>query len=514
MAPRSVQSGSPWKGTALPAFPALDRDVEADVCVIGAGIAGLSTAYALAREGRSVIVLEDGTLGSGQTARTSAHLSNAVDDRYAEIEQLFGEEAATLTADSHSAAIDRIERIVAEERIDCDFRRLDGYLFFPPGSRHTLESELSAAARAGLSVDRESRAPIESFDTGPCLRFPNQAQFHPMKYVAGLARAFREQNGRIFCGTRAVSIEDGPRREIVTSIGPVVRARAIVVATNVPFNDRFAVHTKQAAYLTYVIAAQPPRSAMARALYWDDEDPYHYVRFLDADASSAELLLIGGEDHRSGQVHDQEQRFQRLETWARERFPTLGAVELQWSGQVMEPVDGIAFIGRNPHDEDVFVVTGDSGMGMTHGTIAGILITDLLLGRNNPWAKLYDPSRKTLRAARRYAEENVKTVARYADWLTAGDVENVDRLAPGQGGIVRDGLRKIAAYRDERGELCTHSAICPHLGCIVQWNAAAKTWDCPCHGSRFDCRGEVVVGPANRGLTPVGETATAARRGR
>jgi glycine/D-amino acid oxidase-like deaminating enzyme/nitrite reductase/ring-hydroxylating ferredoxin subunit len=504
---------TPWDATVPPALPALDRDVEADVCVIGAGISGLSIAYSLLREGRTVAVLEDGAIGSGQTGRTSAHLSDAVDDRYAEIERLLGSEAAMLVADSHSAAIQRIEKIVTEHQIDCDFTRLDGYLFFPPGaSEERLEAELAAATRAGLNVTRETRAPISSFDTGPCLRFPNQAQFHPLHYLVGLARAIRELGGQIFCSTRASEVCAGRRAQVVTVRGPVVSAGAVVVATNVPFVDRVAIHTKQAAYLSYVIAAHAPEGALARALFWDDADPYHYVRFQRAPGvPSGELLLVGGEDHRSGQVHDQEERFGRLEAWARERFP-LGAVAFRWSGQVMEPIDGVAFIGRNPGDENVFIATGDSGMGMTHGTIAGMLISDLIVGRENPWAGLYDPSRKTLRAARRYAQENVKTVSQYADWFKPGDLEDARDLASGEGAVLRRGLRKIAVYRDEKGELCAHSAVCPHLGCIVQWNSSEKTWDCPCHGSRFDRWGTVIVGPARRDLTRLPTTADASRR--
>ncbi len=498
-----LDSGSnrtPWSSTQVPAFPGLRRDLEVEICVIGAGIAGLTTAYLLRHEGFSVAVLEDGATASGQSGRTSAHLSSVIDDRFAEIVRVHGAEGARRAADSHTAAIDRIERIVVEERIDCDFERLDGYLLFTADrTGAALRAELEAASAAGLSVQRVERAPIRSWDTGPCLRFPRQAQIHPLKYLRALARATAARGAAIHDGTRAVAVHDGLPVCVETENGPVVRAQAVVVATNVPFVDRVAIHTKQAAYMTYVVAAGAPRNDLERALYWDDEAPYHYVRFQRA-APGEELLLVGGEDHRSGQAHDESERFARLEAWARRRFPGLGSIEFRWSGQVMEPVDGLAFIGRNPHEENVFVATGDSGMGMTHGTIAGILLTDLLAGRPSPWASLYDPSRRTLSTAREYAEENLRTVVRYADWLTPGDVQDARALQPGQGAVVRRGLKKLAVYRDESGELHTLSAICPHLGCIVQWNGSERTWDCPCHGSRFDATGRSIVGPANRDL--------------
>lgn len=244
---------------------------------------------------------------------------------------------------------------------------------------------------------------------------------------------------------------------------------------------------------------------MTRALYWDTLDPYHYVRLQPMKDGGGEydLLLVGGEDHKTGQASNTEERHASLEEWARERFPAMQRVEFTWAGQVMEAMDGLAFIGRNPLDKDnVFIVTGDSGMGMTHGTIAGILLTDLISGKENPWAKLYDPSRKTIRAAGEFVKENLNVAAQYADWVTGGDVSSADEIAKDDGAILRRGLTKLAVFRDDKGTLHECSAVCPHLGCIVAWNSSEKTWDCPCHGSRFDKLGKVIVGPANTDLTP------------
>jgi Rieske Fe-S protein len=288
-----------------------------------------------------------------------------------------------------------------------------------------------------------------------------------------------------------------------------VTARAIVVATNVPFNDLVAIHTKQAPYHTYVVGARMPPGTLTTALYWDTSDPYHYVRIqpmsnadLGGDNNDPfDLLIVGGEDHKAAQASDSEQRFSALERWMRQRFSAAGEVEFRWSGQVMETQDGLAFIGRNPLDADnVYVVTGDSGMGMTHGTIAGMVITDLIQGRPNRWAQLYDPSRIRLGAAGEFIKENVNVAAQYASYLTPGEVQSLDEITPTSGAIMREGAKKIAVYRDEAGEIHRMSAICTHLGCIVGWNKAASTWDCPCHGSRFDPHGKVVNGPASQDL--------------
>ncbi len=502
MAPRNEPI---WTSTAdIPASVPLTSDTSADACVIGAGIAGLTTAYLLTQMGTSVVVLDDGAIGSGMTGMTTAHLANALDDRYFSIERMHGGGGACLAAQSHTAAIDRIEAIVERERIACDFERVDGYLFAGPEHDEAyLDRELAAAHRAGLqNVAKIGRAPL-AWDTGPSLRFPRQGQLHPLKYLAGLAQAVERGGGRIFTGTHADRIKGGDAASVTTRRG-TVSAGAIVVATNVPVNDRLVIHTKQAPYMTYAIGGRVPRGSVPHALYWDTGDPYHYIRVHPLRDSEHDVLIVGGEDHKSGQAEDTDQRHARLEAWTRERFTMMGEVAFTWAGQVMNTVDGLAFIGRNPMDHDnVYIVTGDSGMGMTYGTIAGMLITDMMQGRLNPWQALYDPSRKTLQAAGAFVRETANVAAQYAQWLTPGDVGAVEEIAKGGGAVIRRGASKIAVYRDAQGELHERSAVCPHLGCIVAWNAAEKTWDCPCHGSRFDTCGAVINGPANTALTRV-----------
>ncbi len=498
----SGEHESIWMATSkVPQFPSLTEDTRADVCIVGAGMAGISTAYMLIREGKTVVVLDDGQIGSGETERTTAHISNAFDDRYFEGERMHGQRASQLVADSHTTAISRIEFNAFSEKIDCDFKRLDGFLFVPKGeSTNILERELAACHRAGLmDVEWVERAPIDSFNTGPCLRFPRQGQFHPMKYMQGMAQAAVRKGARIYCGTHVKEIKSGSPAKIITTSGHTVEAASVVVATNSPVNDRVAIHTKQAPYRTYVIGARVPLGSVRMALYWDTLEHYHYVRLqhnVDQFGLEYDVLIIGGEDHKTGQLPELGTPFANLEKWAFERFPMIQGIEFRWSGQVMEPTDALAFIGLNPGDENIYICTGDSGQGMTHGTIASILITDLILGRQNDWAKVYDPSRVTIRAAGEFTRENLNVAKKYGQWLIPGEVASVDEIPPDSGAIIRRGLTKIAVYRSKNGELYEKSAVCPHLGCVLQFNNIEKTWDCPCHGSRFEKFGAVVNGPS------------------
>lgn len=290
--------------------------------------------------------------------------------------------------------------------------------------------------------------------------------------------------------------------------GRVLRAQACVVATNTPFLDRVAIHTKQAPYRSYVVGLAVPRDAIVPALWWDTREDYHYVRLqAGTGGDGRDVLIVGGEDHKTGEAHDTGQRFTRLEHWARRHFPMAGEVVYRWSGQVMEPFDGLGFIGRNPADTaNILIATGDSGMGMTHGTIAGMLLTDMLQGRDNAWAGLYDPDRKPKRNLREYVKENLDVAREFArGHLSPAELSSEAAIAPGQGAVLREGVAKVAVYRAEDGTVTRVSAICPHLGCTVRWNDLERSWDCPCHGSRFTPEGGVIGGPAVRPLAPMGE---------
>ena len=511
MRSESGPTESLWMDTVEPlTYPPLAEDIRAHVCVIGAGIAGMSVAYNLAHDGKSVVVIDDSPIGNGESGRTTAHLCNALDDYYSRLARLFGDDGARKAAESHTAAIQRIESIVELEDIDCDFERVDGFLFAgTDDSREFLSEELDASHAAGLTdTGLFERAPVDSFNTGPALRFPRQAQFHPLKYLHGLARAITRDGGRIYTGTRATLVEDGEPAKVTTSSGHTILADDIVVATNSPINDWMVMHTKQAPYRTYVVGLKVPAGSVPHLLLWDTSDPYHYVRVQRGEGRNPayDILIVGGEDHKTGQARDTDRRFDSIERWARDRFPIAENVAYRWSGQVLEPVDSLAFIGKNPgSDEHIYIATGDSGNGMTHGAIAGILLADLINGVENPWAAIYDPSRISLRSAPHYARENINVAEQYSSWLTPGEVDRIDGIPNNSGAVIRRGMRKAAVFRDAEGNISECSAMCTHLYCIVHWNDTEKTWDCPCHGSRFDPYGKVINGPAIEDLGPAPE---------
>lgn len=474
----------------------LSQSAETDVCIIGGGISGLTTAYLLTKAGKRVVVIDDGAIGGGETSRTTAHLSNALDDRIYRVEDWHGEEKAKLAVDAHTRAIGEIERIVETEAIDCDFLRVDGFLIEAEdgGGEDDLQKELEAAHRAGFSgVEFVERAPIKDFDTGKCLKFPRQAQFHVLKYLSGLAKAVEENGGRLFSNTRAVEWKSEDAPAVKTASGQTIKAKSIVLATNYPIMSK--MFAKLPAYRTYAVGARVPKNSIEKCLIWDTADPYIYVR--TQAETDYDVLIVGGEDHRTGQAVDFDARFGRLVQWTQKRFPQAEEILYRWSGQYLETHDGLAFIGRFSDSEpNVYLITGDSGMGMTHGTIGGMLVSDLILGRANPWQEVFEPSRLATQSIAEAVPEIISSTVPYVDWLTGGDVSSVDEIKPGAGAIVRQGATKIAAYRDENGKLYQRSAVCTHLGCIVRFNSLEKTWDCPCHGSRFSTDGHPINTPA------------------
>ncbi len=499
----SGETLSYWMQTDPFLPPQGQMDNVCEVCVVGAGIAGLTTAYNLSKEGSSVIVVDMGPVSGGQTGRTTSHLTWAIDDRFYRMIQYHGERKAALIGQSHREAIDKVEAIIAEELIDCEFTRLPGYLFLGPDqSVKELDREQEAIQKLGFqTVERKNSIPRLPFESGPCLQFPNQGQFHPIKYMNGLTQAIERYGGQVYIHQKVDQIEDGSPCLVTLEGGFQIKAQKVVVASNTPVNDRFTIHTKQAPYRTYVVAARIPKDSIPWALYWDTLDPYHYVRVTTDDSSEEyDLLIIGGEDHKTGQDPDPEKHFAILEDWARRHFPMIKGFPYHWSGQVWEPVDGVAFIGKNPGDRNTFIVTGDSGQGMTHGTIAGFLLADLIQGRSNPYIEIYDPNRKSFNSGLEFLKENLNVAWQYTDYMSLKGLPDSAAISNGEGAVLQRGLGKVAVYKSLDGQITEMSAVCPHLGCIVHWNSVEKSWDCPCHGSRFDKEGTVITGPALHAL--------------
>jgi glycine/D-amino acid oxidase-like deaminating enzyme/nitrite reductase/ring-hydroxylating ferredoxin subunit len=487
-----------WMDTEVyPQAPMLDQDLTVDTVIVGSGIAGLSTAYELSLEGRKVAVLDRGSIAGGMTARTTAHLTSLCDESFKKLIQVQGLEVAKQFYESQAASIDRIEKIQNLESINCDFRRLDGFLFPALGTDPSnLDSNLEADRKVGIEVEDCKGLPFAGLQESRCLRYAKQGTFHPLEYLKGIAAAIEKRGGRLFSGTCMTEIEETNGGVLVkTRDGCKVKASSAVIATNSPVNDRTAIHTKQAPYRTYAMAFRLNRNTLPDALYWDTLDAYHYVRLHPLDERS-DAVIVGGADHKSGEADDADVRFEALEAWMRNLLPKLGTETHRWSGQVMETIDFMSFTGLNPGNERVYVHTGDSGQGITHGVVGSLILSDLILTGESRWGNAYHPSRKTLKAAGKFVSENVTALKNFAEYVAPGEIGSLDELRPGQGAIMRDGLTKIAAYRDLSGKLFLKSAACTHLGCHVHWNSLEHCWDCPCHGSHFAVDGTALNGPA------------------
>ena len=493
-------------------FETLNHSVECDVCVVGAGIAGLTTAYMLAEEGKNVIVVEKfPQIAQGETSRTTAQLVSFTDFSYSLLKRMHGDNVK-LIADSHRYGLETIGRIAQEEDIQCDYRRVPVFLFAPREKDHEkLEKEAQILSEMGVMVIRHARLPMKGLPEYPCIEIPGMAQMHALKYMYGLGEAVARRGVQIFTNTKADEIDEKDTHvEIKTSDGHMIRCKHMVTATNSPISVLTGVHLKQAAWRTYVVGIRVEKGVLPYAIWWDTLEPYHYVRL--AEFPDYDVLIAGGEDHHTGRTEkggpdvgsgekgETPERFDALEEWAREIFPQCGELLYKWSGQVMESIDGIGYNGRHLGDDRIFVITGDTGSGTTNATLGARLVSDLIIGRDNPWEKLYSPARLNLRAADELIKEGGAAFWQFKDYVTPADVSEPSEISQGSGALVREGLKKVAVYKDDQGTLHRMSAICPHIGCVVQWNDVEKSWDCPCHGSRFDCYGKVLNGPARSDL--------------
>jgi glycine/D-amino acid oxidase-like deaminating enzyme/nitrite reductase/ring-hydroxylating ferredoxin subunit len=498
-------SQSIWQEVEPPVFPPLGQDLKTEICVVGAGISGVTTAYLLLKNGFQVTLLDRDSFGDGETARTTAHLSNVLDAGFTKVIRLHGEKGAKLAFESHSDAIDLIEKIIEEESIDCDFKRVEGYLFLSPDSKaNYLQEEYEACKKVGFQEITLEASPRYFATLGPAIRYPQQGRFHSLKYLKGLLKAIVEMGGKVYGLTKVTEVHGGKDAYVKTDFGHRVSCEQIVVTTNVPMNDWVQIHIKEGAYRSYVIGIEVPENTFPDILLWDTGHPYHYVRKIESKKKGFDIVLVGGEDHRVGQEKDDHYPFEKIEKWARERLGLAGKITHKWSGQIIEPFDGLAFIGRNPMDADnVFIITGGSGHGLTHGSLGATIVRDLIQDHPNEWSKLYDPSRISPRALGLMAKENAKSILPYEDHLYLKDQYTKGPLVPGTGVLVRDKLKEVAVYCDPQGKLHSFSATCPHLGGVVHWNEIEKTWDCPCHGSRFSCTGQVLNGPAISNLEEV-----------
>lgn len=482
--------------------PRFERDdLQVDVAVVGAGITGATAATLLKLAGRRVALIDARTVGSGVTAGTTAHLTEVIDTRYRTLEDRFGQDGARLAAESSRVAIEKVEELVRRLSIQCDLERLPGYLFTENDDDvEELKSELEAARRAGLRAELERPALPIVVKAG--IRFDDQATFNPLSYVLGLAERVDGDDSYVFEHSRVLAIDDGEPCILHFENGATLRAGQVILATHAPI-DSILLNTRIAQNRSYVVSG--PVEQAPHGLFWDTASPYHYVRSYRAGGRTE--LIVGGEDHRTGKESDTEAAFERLAAYAA-RFG-LEAVERRWSAQVIEPVDGLPYIGKNPDSERVYVGTGFSGNGMTLGTVAAMIMADACTGRLNHYAELYSATRvKPFAGLGEFISTNVTfPLHLLSDRLRPLEARSIEDIERDDGRVVRVGGERLAVYRDVAGAYHAVSAICTHLGCQVAFNSAEKSWDCPCHGSRFALDGSVLDGPA---ITPLAQRGIAA----
>lgn len=501
----NVKTNPVWLESGPPVeFPRLEADVQADVLVVGGGITGLTAAYLLGQAGRSVVVVERERVGGGETGHTTAHVTYVCDERLTDLEKHFGRDHAQAVWDAGASAMAEIRTIVQREGIECELRQVPAFLVAAEDKdvqkeAGHLRQEARLAAELGFDARFVDAAPVFG---RPAMRVANQLKFHPTKYLWGLAQKIMQKGGRIFEHTEATDFEESPRR--AKAGGHTIRFEHVVFATHVPLQglrspwSAALLQTKLALYSTYAIGASMPKGLIPEMMWWDTGDPYLYLRVERGE--TRDYVILGGEDHKTGQETDTELPFRKLTVDLRYLVPE-AVPETRWSARVIETVDGLPYIGEVGDGQ--FVATGFGGNGMTFGTLGGMMAYDAIAGIRNPWQDLFSVDRKRLSAAWDYVSENKD----YPYYLVKGRLDRgklceLDHLKTGDGCIARMNGETVAAYRDEAGVVHLHSAVCPHLGCIVTWNEAEKTWDCPCHGSRFHANGEVMGGPAESGLAP------------
>lgn len=479
-------------------YPTLPGDSDFDVVVVGGGITGLTTALLLRRGGLNVAVIESDRIASGVTGYTTAKLTSLHQLKYANLSNSFGPESARLYGSANQEGLLMIRQLIDELSIDCDLETRPAYTYTTQEALvKEIEDEFEAALAAGLPAALVTECDLP-FPIEAAVMFHGQASFHPRKYCLALAEAIRTQGGHIFEMTRALDVRASDDVVLKTDRGEV-RCSHLVIATQIPFFDRGLFFSRTHPQRSYAIAVtvkhQPPDG-----IYISAEEPIRSVRPLPGLGRPA--LVIGGEGHRTGEEPDTERRYDALVSWARAQFDVVDVVN-RWSAQDYMSSDGLPFVGPvGPGYRNVLTATGFQKWGLTNGTAAAIVMSDNILDRPNEYSQLYNSLRVApTQSVKQYMLANAGTAKHYAvDHLKRVSAPSSENLAPGEGGLATDEGRKVAAYRDEKGDLTRVSAVCTHLGCVVSFNNAEKSWDCPCHGSRFDLEGRVISGPAKKDL--------------
>jgi glycine/D-amino acid oxidase-like deaminating enzyme/nitrite reductase/ring-hydroxylating ferredoxin subunit len=479
-------------------FPTLSGDLTVDVAVIGGGITGIATAYELKQAGATVAVVEAGRVVKSVTGNTTAKITSLHGLIYDHLVSEFGEEKARIYADAQESGKEKIASLVEQLGIDCDFRRASAYTYtLDEEESEQITREVEAAKKLGLPAFYADETDLP-FKVRAAVRLDNQAQFHPRKYLLALAGQIPGDGSYIFEQTRVLDVEDAAPCLVKTEHG-TIKARSVVIATHFPYPDPKLYFAAMYPMRSYVLGCRLNGPA-PQGMYVSTGTPHNSIR--SNPDGEGEIVMLGGEHHKTGQGGDTRERYQRLEKWARGNFD-IASVEFRWSTQDNNTVDRVPYIGKiSTGSEHLYVATGFAGWGMTNSHVAAQLLSDMILGRDNPWIELFDPSRfKPITSARDFIRENMNVAKEFmADRVSTPELEDLSELPTGGGEVIEWKGERVAVYKDEAGKVFSCSAVCTHMGCIVHWNSAEKSWDCPCHGSRFNYEGQVIQGPANKAL--------------
>jgi glycine/D-amino acid oxidase-like deaminating enzyme/nitrite reductase/ring-hydroxylating ferredoxin subunit len=483
-----------WKAKAQKtSYPALESDINVDVAIVGGGITGITSAYLLAKEGKNVAVLESHELAGGTTGDSTGNLYAMVDKRLHHIQSKWDDKTARTVADSRVDAINLVADLVHKYQIPCDFRRVPWYLFSETNKKdETIEKEISTAKAYGLQVEELHELPIP-VQVSSAIKVEGQAQFNPAAFVRGLAEKIDAGNCSIYENTSVSQIKKGEKLVLSTSKGTVT-ANKVILATHSP-KGIYPVQTAIYPYREYAIAVKLRSGDYPEGIYWDTEATFHSSMRSFRNHTGNYMLVLGGH-HKVGQEEHYQQFFEKLENQARKLFD-VKEIEYKWSAQHYKPADGLPYIGESS-DDGIYFATGFSTDGLTYGVLAAMIFKDLLTGRKNNWADLYKAKRFTpVKSAKNYLKENLNVAKQYIKNLPGkAEAEEFSEIKLGQGKVVEVDNEKWAVYKDQTGQVHCHSAVCTHMDCIVDWNDAEKSWDCPCHGSRFEATGDVIEGPA------------------
>jgi glycine/D-amino acid oxidase-like deaminating enzyme/nitrite reductase/ring-hydroxylating ferredoxin subunit len=488
------QNRTYWNETAqAPSSPRLAGDIEVDVAIIGGGIVGITTARLLKDRGLRVAVIEARRVGQQVTGKSTAKMSSQHGLKYHTLEQKFGEEKARLYAEAQETGIRRIGELARQYGIDADIETMPAYVYTLDESYVSqIEKEVEVARRLGLpaSLTRDTGLP---FDVLAAMRWDGQAQFHPVKYVAGLAATIPGEGSHVFEQSRAI---DWDTDRVDTESG-TVRARRVVMATHLPLGQVGMYYSMAYPHAEAVIAA--PIGRVPPGMYKNAEQPGRSIRSHGRNGQA--YGIAAGAHFKPGHPDEEQQHMADLERWLTEQFQA-GPVEYRWVNEDYTPMDGSPFVGWSSKlGEGYLVATGFDAWGISNGTAAAIIIADLATDRENEWLPVFDATRvKPVAGAKEFAKENLSVATHLVGGYLSRKPKSYDELEPGDAAIMKVDGDNVAAFKDEQGKVHAVSAVCTHMGCIVGWNATDRTWDCPCHGSRFELSGEVIHGPATKPL--------------